>query len=135
MGASASCARVGDNGPFIALGPTLVLNQSGVDAVIANPYGINLAPEYFVSWGDISGGSVNPNAAVSAGTILRDLKRTVTVYGTNGLKLHIFRQVQLINGPSTEGVSGSSSDIDAFKCGWICVWGASGYCGPELIFG
>ena len=137
MGAGISCVRVGDNGPFLALGDITLLSRAGVDAVVADPTIINDEPEYYINWGDLSGGvfiGQYPNAAVSAGTLLRDLKRSVTAYGSNGLKLHIFRQVQLISGPATEGVSGSPSDIDAYKCGWTCIWSANGAtCGPIIL--
>lgn len=55
---------------------------------------------------------------LTAGRILRSLGRGVTIPG-----LYRFIQMQLIGGPSTEGVGGSAS---TWNSGWICTWAAAG---------
>lgn len=41
---------------------------------------------------------------VSAGTLYKDLGREIYVYDDNSSRVAVFRQVQLVSGPATEGV-------------------------------
>jgi uncharacterized delta-60 repeat protein len=59
-----------------------------------------------------------------AGSLLRDLNHKKYVYTADQKLMYIFSLVQLISGPTTEGVSGSS--FDKWKTGWICTWADSG---------
>ena len=56
---------------------------------------------------------------VGPSTLLRNMGTKVYAFGSNRLKTHEFRRVQLINGSGTEGVG-------SFETGYVCVWAASG---------
>jgi hypothetical protein len=65
---------------------------------------------------------VNPAVAWSpagASTLLRNMGTKVYAFGSNRLKTHEFRRVQLVSGSGTEGVG-------SFETGYVCVWAASG---------
>jgi hypothetical protein len=103
--------------PYIALGPVLVFTKATIDALVA---GTALPAQTTVSWA--------PMGMLVTGSLLRDLRRSVTVpvSATNRLAAYRFQRVQLIAGAGSEGVGGSPADIDAWQTGWICTWAASG---------
>lgn len=64
---------------------------------------------------------------VTTGGLLKDLGRMVTVYDDTVVgnpHTAIYRQVQVVNGSMTEGVSGTPAN--GYKSYWIKVWSASG---------
>jgi hypothetical protein len=103
--------------PYLALGPVLVYTKATVDALVA---GTTLPTQTTVSWA--------PMGVLLAGSLLRDLRRSVTVpvSASNPLAAYRFQRVQLIGGSGSEGVGGSLADQDAYQTGWICTWAASG---------
>lgn len=60
---------------------------------------------------------------MSAGSLFKKLGRKAVVYGPAANMTHVFIQVQVVNGPVTEGVGGDAGD---YLCGWICTWAANG---------
>jgi len=114
--------------------------------------------KYFVSFGDLSGyfytgspaGGVEqdpttftPSVSYGPNTMMKDLGRSVTVYNQTvllGSKLttnSIFRQVQLVKGANTGGVSGGvhtptlgEQSFNDWKTFWIRVWAADGIVAP-----
>jgi hypothetical protein len=102
--------------PFVALSLVLVYTQEAMDALVA---GLPLPLNPRVSWAEFG---------MPAGSLLRDLGRSVVVQvsPTNPLHAYRFQKIQLIRGPTTEGVGGSPTDIDAWLTGYICVWAAGG---------
>lgn len=52
-------------------------------------------------------------------TLLHNMGTKVYAFGTNRMKTHEFRRVQLVKGRGTEGVGNIES-------GYVCVWAASG---------
>ena len=105
------CALLQD---YITLGPTLVFTEEYVLALRDNK---PLPGTALVSW-------IQPQGLI-ADVPLRDLKKTVVIM-QGRLHSYYFRKIQLINGIASEGVGGSVSDVDAYKCGYICTWAASG---------
>jgi hypothetical protein len=101
--------------PYVTLGTVLVYTQEAIDALVAGlPL---LIPTTRVSWA--------PDG-MPAGSLFRDLNRAVVVKvsPTNPLHAYRFQWIQLIRGPTTEGVGGSPAD--SWQTGYICVWAASG---------
>jgi hypothetical protein len=100
--------------PFVALSPVLVYTQETMDALVD---GLPLPITSRVSWA---------STGMPAGSLLRDLGRAVVVKvsPTNPLHAYRFQKIQLIRGPTTEGVGGSPAD--SWQTGYICVWAASG---------
>jgi hypothetical protein len=100
--------------PFVALSPVLVYTQEAMDALVA---GLPLPITSRVTWA---------GSGMPAGSLLRDLGRAVVVKvsPTNPLHAYRFQWIQLIRGPTTEGVGGSPAD--SWQTGYICVWAASG---------
>ena len=101
--------------------------------------------KYFIATGDVSGYTLtialtdhvtdaSENAVftsevriATAGKLLKDLGRMITVYDdtiTGYPHTAIYRQVQVVNGATTGGVSGSGPN--GFNSYWIKVWSASG---------
>jgi hypothetical protein len=103
--------------PFLLTGTVLVYTQKAIDTLVANGSGASFAESARVSWAPLG---------AQAGSLLRDLRRAavVRVSDTNPLHAYRFQRVQLIRGPTTEGVGGSPTD--AWLTGYICVWSASG---------
>jgi alpha-tubulin suppressor-like RCC1 family protein len=103
-------------GPYITISNVLAYTQEAMNALVA---GDPLPDSSRVSWAPLG---------VPAGTLLRDLRRLVVVKVslTNPLHASRFQRIQLIRGPTTEGVGGSPADTDAWQTGYICVWAASG---------
>ena len=61
-----------------------------------------------------------------AGAVVRDLGRQISVYATNGGGAHlhlVYRQVQLQNSATTEGVSGAAG---VWGSHWVLTWSADG---------
>jgi hypothetical protein len=100
--------------PFVALSPVLVYTQETMDALVAGE-APPLNPR--VSWAEFG---------MPAGSLLRDLGRSVVVKvsPTNPLHAYRFQRIQLIRGPTSEGVGGSPAD--SWQTGYICVWAAGG---------
>lgn len=77
---------------------------------------------------------VSANGTIPSPYFLKDLGRTIYVYDASvpdtieespvGPQVAILREVQLVNGVSTEGVSGSSPNN--FNSYWIATWTANG---------
>lgn len=106
------CAQVGES--FLTVGQTaLVYTTEAINALIA---GVVPTASPIVSWAP---------AGLNRGVLLRDLGRTKT-YTVNGSLVFVFRNVQLIAGYDTEGVSGTIIDGKEYLSGWICTWAASG---------
>ena len=102
--------------------------------------------KYFMAFGDVSGYTLDvsltdliPESAevssftpvvspiVSTGKLLKDLGRMITVYDDGVVgnpHTAIYRQVQIVAGPTTEGVSGTPAN--GYRSYWIKVWSASG---------
>jgi hypothetical protein len=102
--------------PFVLLDTVLVYTQEAMDALAA---GLPLPLTSLVNWA--------PHG-MPAGSLLRDLNRSVVVpvSSTNPLHAYRFQRIQLIRGPTTEGAGGSYTDTDAWQTGYICVWAAGG---------
>lgn len=100
--------------PYRAIGDVLVYKRDSVELLAA---GESLPPANRVSWA--------PDG-VPAGSLLRDLGRSIVVANADGAHVYHFRNVQLINGAVTEGVGGSTADVDEWRTGWICTWADSG---------
>jgi hypothetical protein len=99
--------------PYIAIGTILVYTNEFVRALVA---GTTVPNPGRTSWS---------SSPLPAGTLLRPLGRFVVVNGTNKLAIYRFENVQLINGPSSEGVP--LGDITGlWYTGWICTWSADG---------
>lgn len=100
--------------PYRAIGDVLVYKRESIELFAA---GESLPPVNRVSWA--------PDG-VPTGSLLRDLGRSIVVANADGAHVYHFRNVQLISGAVTEGVSGSPADVDAWGTGWICTWADSG---------
>ena len=103
-------------GPYITISNVLVYTQEAMNALVA---GDPLPISSRASWAPLG---------VPAGTLLRDLRRLVVVKVslTNPLHASRFQRIQLIRGPTTEGVGGSPADDDEWQTGYVCVWAAGG---------
>jgi hypothetical protein len=76
-----------------------------------------------------------PLGIAERGMLLHDLNNDMHIY-TKGTAtrnkyvpqklLYTFKNVQLLNGPTTSGIGGSQQDINPYKSGWICGFSASG---------
>lgn len=65
--------------------------------------------------------------AFAAGDLLKDLGREVVVVNAGGAYVARYREVQRVNGPSTEGVGGPVDPLDsAYGCFFVKVWAADG---------
>jgi hypothetical protein len=65
--------------------------------------------------------------AFAAGDLLKDLGREVAVVNAEGAHMARYREVQRVNGPSTEGVDGPVDPQDsAYGCFFVKVWAADG---------
>jgi hypothetical protein len=65
--------------------------------------------------------------AFSAGDLLKDLGREVAVVNAEGAHVARYREVQRVNGLSTEGVDGPVDPQDsAYGCFFVKVWAADG---------
>jgi hypothetical protein len=99
--------------PYLAIGPVIVYTTAFVRALAA---GTTLPNPGRTSWsGDLP----------TTGALLRPLGRSVTVFGENKLAIYRFENIQLINGPASEGVPADSGD-GTWYTGWICIWAAGG---------
>ena len=70
-----------------------------------------------------------PTFNISAASLLKDLGRQIVVVDADtGAHLKTYRQVQVMNGVSTEGVSGSAPDGNGsyYNTGYVLVASASG---------
>ena len=99
--------------PYIAIGTILVYTNSFIRALVA---GTTLPNPGRTAW------SIIP---LPAGTLLKPLGRSAVVNGINKLAIYRFENVQLINGPSSEGVP-SGDATGRWYTGWICTWSADG---------
>jgi hypothetical protein len=59
----------------------------------------------------------------AVGTLFKDLGRQLLIKGASDNHVALFRQVQLVNGADTEGVSGVSP---SWNCLFVKVWAADG---------
>ena len=82
---------------------------------------------------DIIAGAVDVNLG-GAGILLKDLGRQIVLYeapllGSTLRSPHVatYRQVQVMNGPTTEGVDGSAPDADLsyYRTYYVCVSSAN----------
>ena len=92
-------------GSFLTAGPTILFSDAAVRALAAQkqvPY------QQTTSW-----------SPVGSNVLLRNMGKKIYVFGTNRMKTHEFRSVQLIRGAGTEGVG-------ITEIGYVCVWAASG---------
>lgn len=90
---------------FLTSGNTIIFTDEAVKAFAGNRA---VPSQQKVSW------SPQPKNIV-----LRNMGTKVYAFGTNRMKTHEFRRVQLVNGRGTEGVGN-------IETGYICVWSASG---------
>ena len=102
------------NGSYYAVNDILVYKRSSIELLAA---GEPLPLSNHVSWA--------PDG-LTAGSLMRYLGRTIVVADSHGTHLYYFRNIQWINGATTEGVSGSPADEDAWGTGWICTWADNG---------
>ena len=58
------------------------------------------------------------------GTLLKDLGRSTTVVDTAGRHLAVYREVQRVNGPDTEGVGPAGTNEDIYGIFFVRVWAA-----------
>lgn len=61
-----------------------------------------------------------------AGELLKDLGRSVTITDTTGRHLALYRQVQRVNGPASEGVGPTIGLDGPYGCFFVKVWAADG---------
>jgi hypothetical protein len=99
---------------YCALRNIYVFKRDSIELLAA---GLPLPDSNRVSWA--------PDG-LSAGTLFRDIGRSIVVPGASGNHIYYFRNVQWINGSGSEGVSGSPADVDAWGTGWICTWADDG---------
>jgi hypothetical protein len=99
--------------PYLSIGDIYVYTTEFVRALVA---GTVLPDPGLTPW------STNP---VPKGALLRPLGRSAVVNGANKLAIYRFENVQLINGPNSEGVPINSVDGQWYT-GWICTWSADG---------
>ncbi len=73
-------------------------------------------------------GSVTANyVSFDANVLLKDLGRSVTITDTEGTHIARYRQVQRVNGPTTEGVGPTVDPYDGpYGCFYVKVWAADG---------
>lgn len=62
----------------------------------------------------------------SAGNLLKDLGREFILVNTAGVHLARYRQVQRVNGPTTEGVGPAIGSDGPYGCFFVKVWSADG---------
>lgn len=102
-------------------------DPSGVEAADAAAF--SLTGSWPVTLGTIAmpASVVNDNAAAVAisatGVLYRDLGRQIVVVDDFGTHLAVYREVQLVSGVDSEGVSGS---FPGYGCLFVRVWGADG---------
>ena len=58
---------------------------------------------------DVTGAAGYAEYAVTAGTIFRDMGRSITVRDTDGSHIALYRNVQLVSGSTTEGVPSNAA--------------------------
>ena len=92
-------------GSLLTSGNTVVFTDAAVQAFARNRA---VPSQQTVSW--------SPQAR---NALLRNMGTKVYAFGTNRMKTHEFRRVQLVNGRGTEGVGN-------IETGYVCVWAASG---------
>ena len=79
---------------------------------------------YRLAYGiDIDGAAVVSWSPVASGLLLKDLGVDLPIYDIDNNMIYKFRRVQLISGPTIEGVSGTAPDWNG---GWVCIWSADG---------
>jgi hypothetical protein len=73
-----------------------------------------------------SAASYSGSVAVGAGKLFKDMGRQITVLDTDdATHLALYRQVQIVDGPTTEGVGGDESN--GFNANiYLRVWAADG---------
>lgn len=65
--------------------------------------------------------------AFNAGDLLKDLGRTVVVIDSDDRHVARYREVQRVNGPTTEGVGAPVDPLDsAYGCFFVKTWSANG---------
>jgi hypothetical protein len=76
----------------------------------------------------IEEGSVVANyVSFDANVLLKDLGRSVTITNADGAHIARYRQVQRVNGPTTEGVGPTVDPYDGpYGCFYVKVWAADG---------
>jgi hypothetical protein len=99
--------------PYLAIGDIFIYTTEFVRALAA---GTTLPDPGRTAWS---------STPLAAGILLRPLGRFVVVNGANKLAIYRFENVQLINGPASEGVL-SGDTTGRWYTGWICTWSASG---------
>jgi hypothetical protein len=133
VGATSSLApRITNTSPTIAFNNTVRCNTSLVvytyEFIKALQAGKTVPPsKRYVSW--------LPLGIAEKGTVLRDLNNDLHIY-TKGYVtrnknipqqlLYTFKNVQLVDGPLTSGVSGGPIDINSYKSGWLCSYSSTG---------
>jgi len=90
---------------FLTAGPTILFSDAAVRALAAQK---PVPSQQTTSW-----------YPVGSNVLLRNMGKKIYVFGTNRMKTHEFRSVQLIRGAGTEGVG-------ITEIGYVCVWAASG---------
>jgi hypothetical protein len=99
--------------PYLSIGNIQVYTTEFVRALVA---GTVLPDPGLTPWSTDS---------LPAGTLLRPLGRSAVVNGANKLAIYRFENVQLINGPKSEGVP-IGDTTGRWYTGWICTWSADG---------
>ena len=100
----------------------------GLHSVIADD---ELETDGGVSVPDLSGSTLGPvGTTISVGTLLKDLGRQITIVDSdNNLVTSVYRQVQLVNGPTTEGVGGNpdlGTTAAVYNCFYVKVFDSAG---------
>jgi hypothetical protein len=73
---------------------------------------------------DVSGAADYAEYAVTAGTLFRDMGRSITVVDADGNHIALYRNVQLVSGSTTEGVDPTNSAYSANI--YVRVWADDG---------
>lgn len=72
-------------------------------------------------------GSVTANyVSFFQGELLKDLGRQIKLVSSTGTHLATYREVQRVNGTSTEGVGPAQILDEAYGCFFVKVWSADG---------
>ena len=89
---------------------------------------IALAPGDVTTDNDIIATSGYTTETITAGTLFRDLGRKVVIcnqLGAGAIQLAIYRQMQIVNGPLTEG-NPAYNGLGAYPTIYVKVWSADG---------
>ena len=100
----------------------------GLNSVIADD---ELVTSGNVSVPDLSGSTLGPvGTSISVGTLLKDLGRQITIVDSvNNLVTSVYRQVQIVNGATTEGVGGNpdlGTTAAVYNCFYVKVFDSAG---------